>query len=572
VVAQFVVDEIGHGNQTSYRGRREIPHLFADPWNPPHPAAGENKLLSQCLHTLRWLACGMREPRLMRNFALFFCLNAVAWCGANPAGWVPARWDGGPLEVARRNPDAKVREVIAKWYEPATLDLLKGTPINCLLVTFSTGKETDAEVAQRRLVKEYARAAHERGLAVLGIVYPGAESTALATAADEARLDGLVLEGEFPADFSSKLETALHAKNSSAVVIPILSDAAPARTSKAALVAVQGVRPSARNLADMGIRAGASAEPWIESNIWLVESLRPGNEWRPVWVNQEPNPSSEGDYIRCVADGAVGGGRWIVALDDDLRARLFRKDAGALGTWRRMAAYLQFAEDHAEWRMFAPYGNLGIIIDPASKNPDVAEEYLNLITRRHVPYRLIQRAELSAQTLASFQAVLAADLAPATQAERTLLNDFAEKGGLVVTGPSWGGAPKDDPYAEVPLGKGRVAVYKDAPPDAESVSKDLQDLLPPEVIGLRVFNVPTAITSASTSGDGGRVLIQLLNYAGRPIERTTVRFKGVFKRARLYTPEHAPIDLTPAKTANGMTELLIPEVAAWGAVLLDERN
>ncbi len=512
----------------------------------------------------------MRGPRFMRNFALFFCLGSVAWCGGNPAGWVPARWDGGPLEVARRKPDAKVREAIAKWYEPATLDLLKGTPINCLLVTFSTGQEGDT--AQHRLVKEYARAAHERGVAVLGLVYPGVESEALATAADDAHLDGLVLEGEFPADFSGKLEAALHAKNSAAVVIPILTDAAPARTSKAALVAVQGVRPSARDLAEMGIRAGASAEPWIESNIWLVESLRPGNEWRPIWVNQEPNPSSEGDYIRCVADGAVGGGRWVVALDDNLRARLLRKEADALGTWRRIAAYLQFAEDHAEWRGFAPYGNLGIIVDPAGKNQDVSEEYLNLIARRHVPYRLIQRAELSARTLASFQAVLAADLAPATQAERTLLNDFAEKGGLVVTGPSWGGAPKDDPYAELPLGKGRVAVYKDAPPDAEGVAKDMQDLILPEVMGLSVFNVPTAITTASTSGNGGRVLIQVLNYAGRPIQRITVRFNGVFKRARLFTPEHAPVELATAGTDDGRTEVLIPEVAAWGAMLLDERN
>ena len=514
----------------------------------------------------------MRGPKLMRNLALFFCLSSMAWCGGNPASWVPARWDGGPLEVARRKLDAKASEAIAKWYDPATLDLLKDTPVDCLLVTFSTGKETDAEAAQHRLVKDYARAAHERGVAVLGVVYPGGDPAAMATAADDARLDGLVLEGEFPADFSGKLEAALHGKNSSAIVIPILTDAAAGRTSKAALVAVQGVRPSARDLAEMGIKAGPSAEPWIESNIWLVQSMRTGKEWRPVWVNQEPNPSSEGDYIRCVADGAVGSGRWIVALDDDLRARLFRKEAAALTTWHHITAYLQFAEDHAEWRSFAPYGNLGIIVDPAGKNSDVSEEYLNLIARRHVPYRLIQRAELSAQTLASFQAVLAADLAPATPAERTMLNDFAEKGGLVVTGPSWGGAPKDDAYAEVPLGKGRIVVYKDAPPDAETVSKDMQDLLTPEIMGLSVFNVPTAITSASTSDSGGRVLIQLLNYAGRPIQRTTVRFNGVFKRARLYTPEHAPADLAVSKTDDGRTEVLIPEVAAWGAVLLDERN
>jgi len=82
--------------------------------------------------------------------------------------------------------------------------------------------------------------------------------------------------------------------------------------------------------------------------------------------------------------------------------------------------------------------------------------------------------------------------------------------------------------------------------------------------------VPSAITYASTSGN--RVLIQLLNYAGRPIERITLRFNGIFKQARFYTPENAPVDLAASETQNGRTEILIPNLAAWGAVLLEQRN
>ena len=309
----------------------------------------------------------------------------------------------------------------------------------------------------------------------------------------------------------------------------------------------------------MGIRAGASAEPWIDSNIWLVRSFRFGSEWRPVWVNQEPNPASEGDYVRCVADAAVAGGRWIVALDDDLRVNLFHRNADALGTWRRIGAYLKFAEDHAEWRQFAPFGNLGIVIE----NADL-DEYLNLIARRQVPYRLIRRNELSAASLTSFKAVVA--FAAPTEAERKILRDFAERGGVVVAGSSWGGAPKDDTYAEVPVGKGHAVVYKDEPPDPEAVAKDMQDLLAPDVIGMNTFNVPSAITYASTSGN--RVLIQVLNYAGRPIDRITLRCNGIFKQARLYTPENAPVDLVAREAQNGRTEVLIPNLAAWGAVLL----
>lgn len=485
------------------------------------------------------------------------CLSSLAWATPEPARWVPARWDGGPLEVARRNKtDDRVREALAKWYEPSTLDLVENTPINCLLVTFSIGAPSEAEAVQRQMVKAYGRAARKRGIAVLGIVYPGGAASSIAAAAVDAQLDGLVLDGEFPADFVTSLT-----RDYAGIVIPIAPDAASVRTSSAPLLAVQGVRPSARDLADMGIRAGASAEPWIDSNIWLVRSFRFGPEWHPIWVDQEPNPASEGDYIRCVADAAVAGGRWIVSLDDDLRVKLFQKNADALGAWRRIGAYLKFAEDHAEWRQFAPFGNLAIVIE----NGDT-DEYLNLIARRQMPYRLIRRNELSAASLTTFKAVVA--FAAPTEAERKTLRDFAERGGVVVAGPSWGDAPKDDSYAEIPVGRGRVVVYKD--PDPETVAKDMQDLLTPEVIGLNTFNVPSAITYASTNGN--RVLIQVLNYAGRPIERLTLRFNGIFKQARLYTPENAPVDLVATEAQNGRTEVLIPNLTAWGAVLLEKRN
>lgn len=506
-----------------------------------------------------------------------FCLAAVstALAAGDPAGWVPARWDGGPLEVARRSADkvfadASLREASARWYQPATLDLLTGTPVNCLLVTFSAGAGSAVERQQHQLVKDYAQRARQRGIAVLGIIYPGADAAEVAAAAEDAGLDGLVLDGDFSAGFAGRLEAELHAKSSGALVIPIARDAAPLRTAKAPLLAVQGVQPGARNLSDMGIRAGASAEPWIDSNIWLVESFRLGQAWRPVWVNHQPlNPGSQGDYVRFVADAAVAGGRWIVALDDDLRARLFRKDSLGLATWRSITAYLKFAGDHAEWRSFLPYGNVAVILDTAGQNPDLSNEYLNLVTRRHVPYRIIPRGELTAASLASFQAVLALDLAPAAAAERKILCDFAEGGGLVIAGPSWGGAPKDEPYAEVHLGKGRVAVYKDDPPDPESVAKDLADLMDPEVIGFSVFNVPSAITHVSAGGSGRRVLVQILNYADYPAGRVTVRVNGSFKSARLYTPENAPAELALEPAANNRTELLIAKPARWAAVLLE---
>ncbi len=175
-------------------------------------------------------------------------------------------------------------------------------------------------------------------------------------------------------------------------------------------MAVEGVSPSARTLADMGIRGAPSSEPWIEFNSWRVRSLRLSPASRPIWVSQRPEGGSAQEYARCVADAAVAGGRWIVALDDGLRARWRGGDSVTLATWRSIVASLRFAEERPEWRQAPAFGNLGIVVDTASSDADVADEYLKLAARRQIPYRPIVRSQLSASLLAGFRSVLAAHL------------------------------------------------------------------------------------------------------------------------------------------------------------------
>ena len=502
------------------------------------------------------------------------CLPAVLW-GTNqgtPDSWIPAHWPGGPLELERRAKaktapsDPAIREAIATWYDPATLSLLDGSPVNCLLLTWSAGADGVIERQQHQLVKAYAAEAHRRGIAVLGLVYPGADSSQFVAPAVEALLDGLVLDGEFPVGFTEQVTRALASAGSSAVVIPIATDTASIRTARLPVLAVAGVSPSARNLSDMGIRAAPSSEPWIQSNVWLVRSFRLAPAWRPVWISYQPDDGTPTDYARSVADAAVAGGRWIAALDDGLRAKLRRNEAAALAAWQRIGAYLKFAEDHAEWHGFAPYGNLGVIVDTAAQDGEMADEYLKLVARRQVPYRPIARSQLSAALLAGFRAVLATALAPPSAAERTMLTTFAENGGLVVAGPSWGNPPKQEAFAEVPLGKGRVTVYKD--PDPESVARDMRDLLSHREAGVVAFNVPSVITYTSSSGDGKRLLVQLLNYSNSPSTAITIRVSGSFKTARLFTPDAAPAKLAMSP-AEGQIDITIPKLSLWGGLLLE---
>jgi len=343
------------------------------------------------------------------------------------------------------------------------------------------------------------------------------------------------------------------------LVVEIVQDAAPWRWKPAPIVAVAGVAPSGRNLSEMGIRGAPSSEPWIESNIWLVRSLVVASPSRPVWVSSRSENAF--DYTRAVADAAAAGGRWIISLDDALRTKLRARDASALESWRSLSRYLKFAESHAAWRTLAPYGNVGIVLDPSTQ--DLADEYLKLVARRQVPFRVVPRSELNAAAVAKFRALVVTELDPPSAAERKLLQDFAENGGLVIAGPSWGDAPKTAPFAEVPAGKGRVFVYKD--PDPESVARDLKELLSDDDLGVVPFNVPSVITSASGGGPGQPLLVQLLNYFDHPVEAITLRVAGKFRSARLETPEGTAVDL-PLQDAEGRTEVTIPKLLLWAVV------
>jgi hypothetical protein len=495
---------------------------------------------------------------------LLLCTLGVSGLTA-PQAWVPVRWTGGPLELAWRTraktlpADAAVRDALTRWYEPATLTLLEDSSVNCLLVTWSAPADAPVEAQQHQLVKVYAEAAHKRGLAVLGLVYAAGDASKIAADAALAALDGLVLEGEFDPEFPDALRKAA----GSMLVVEIAKDGAPWRWKPAPIVAVAGVAPSARNLSEMGIRGAPSSEPWIQSNIWLVRSFGLAAPSPAVWISSQFENALAVDYARAVADAAAAGGRWIVSLEDTLRAKLRSRDAAALEVWHRVSSYLKFAEGHAAWRALAPYGNVGIVIDPASAKQDFADEYLNLVTRRQVPYRLVARSGLNAVAVAKLRALVATELDPPSAAERKLLHDFAENGGLVIAGPTWGNAPKTEPFVELPAGKGRVVVYKD--PDPETLARDLKELLSDEDLGVVPFNVPSVITLASGGGPGQPLVVQLVNYFDHPVEAITLRVAGKFSSARLETPENAAVDL-PLRDAEGRTEVTIPKLLLWATV------
>ena len=107
-------------------------------------------------------------------------LFALMLALAVPADWVPARWN---------------------WNDPATLDLLQGTPVNCLLLKWNP--------AQSQRLATFAGRAAERRIATLAVIEPKGDTVEQARQAIRAKLTGIVLEGDFPDGAADRVRDAL---------------------------------------------------------------------------------------------------------------------------------------------------------------------------------------------------------------------------------------------------------------------------------------------------------------------------------------------------------------------------
>lgn len=310
------------------------------------------------------------------------------------------------------------------------------------------------------------------------------------------------------------------------------------------LIVREGVTPCVRAISESGAaEATPTSEPWIDSNLWLVRSRRARAGNRPVWlVHKLENPSGD-DYARAIAEAAAAGGRWVVTPDQALVAGLWHEEPGALSTWGRIRAALEFQRKHAEWRSFQPVAVLGVIQDRAAADPDMSDENLKLICRRRIPYRVIERADLTAVALQGLKVVLAADLAPPTAGERKLLAAFARDG--------------------------RTVVYNENRTDPDSLSKELLDLIDIQDLPVRLFNVPSVLPQAAASRDGARLVVELINYATAPAELIVVRVAGEYRAARLLSPGAPPEDLK-TRRSGGRTEVRIASVAVYAAVVFEK--
>jgi len=439
---------------------------------------------------------------------------------AGVADWAPARWASS---------------------DPRTLELLAGTPINCLLLEPAHWSPAFSEEAGRR------------SIATLGVVRPGQETAALAEKAKTARLAGLVLEGDFPPALLSTLA------DSKVLVIEL-----PSRTRMKFDAPITGttqaVWPGINPQEDGAAKAAPSGAPWIDTNSGFLRFVR-AMARGPVWIGYRPPPRTVvplARYFQAIGDAALAGARWIVSLDQDLERRLLARDEAALADWRRIAAHLGYF-DNKDWAAFGPYGHMALVQDVES-GALFSGGILDMIGVKHTPVRPVPIRRLSDQEMKSVQMAVDVDPTLLSPDQKDTLRRFTRAGGTLLTGPPGWRFPRQR--------EDQITLDKEDVEKIDQIWKEVNSLTGRRNLGARLFHVASMLSDLRATADGKRLLLHLVNYSDFPVEGVTVHFLGRFTKATVYEPGVAPRSTAPYEIEDGVG-VEIDKVGVYATLVLE---
>jgi len=469
------------------------------------------------------------------------------------------------LDIARgektKGFTADTAEVLRKWQDPASLAVVQGTPINCLVVSWA------ADAGQQEALKPLIEKGKQAGLGFVGLIEGEANQAAAVAAAQSAGLAAVAMEGDAP--------------GSAGVPVIPWNKAAQVRASASSpiLGVSDGVFPGLPQAASQA--GGPTNLPWVDSNgavLLIARALAPD---KTVWVGFDPPPAAKlaaEAYVLAVADPTSYGARWVISLDDQLRADLTAKTQPAADTWKRLVDTVAFFEQHKQFRSYQPGGRLAVMSNFTGPDYEVGEETVNLLPRLREPCRVMARSRAASASFAGLEAIYYVDKEAPDAALRKKLMAFASGGGILFVPSKWpnpeGSPAPAEPYLLFNMravGKGRLAVCKEDRPDAYDTVADIQNIMSHRNDLLRLYNAPSANFLYETSAQGGQGVIHLLNYSRRPGSDGPLFYvKEPHKSARLVSPEIASAtELQWAPQKAGGAELSLPRLSVYGAIELE---
>jgi hypothetical protein len=422
--------------------------------------------------------------------------------------------------------------VPARWpsADPATLELIRDTPVNCLLI-----EEPQWSV-------KFNDAAAERGVATLAVIRPAGDVMAAAQRIAPAHFAGAVLEGAFDAGVADRLRRFF--ADSKLMLIELPPRARMRLDGGAPIVGTyQGVWPGVETGQDA--KAAPSGAPWIDTNTGFLRYVRAAAPESTVWIANTPptgqiTPAPR--YLQAVADAAITGARWVVALDPDFSRRLLERETRAVADWGRICGLLRYYEDHKEWRKGQPFGQLALVED-ASNGALLSGGVLDMIAVKHTPVRPIPTSHLNSGALVASKMAVNVDPDSLNDHQKEVLKAFTRAGGTLLTGPpGWKfPQPKSD----------QITLEKDDLKKLDEIWRELNSLTGRRNLGARLFNVSSMLSNLTEMRGGEEVLLQLANYSDFPVENVTVHMLGRYSKATLLRPGEARVEIAGYEIEEG---------------------
>jgi hypothetical protein len=429
-----------------------------------------------------------------------------------------------------------------RWHsaEPRSLELLGGTPVNCVLLEPAYWKPEFIQTAQRR------------GIAVLGIIHAPSDLEGVRS----LHFDSLVLEGKF----DNGLASAARATKVPVIELPLRSGIR-FDSQDTILGTTQALWPGVE--AEHGGKSviGPTSTPWIHTNGGFLRFVRAAVN-ATVWVGVRP-PSRTiypwQRYAQAIGDAALVGARWIIALDDDLEARLLGRDPAALNDWQRISSILTYFESHPDWRRYHAYSRMAVI-QSAAGGGLLSGSLLDMLSSQRSCVRVIPPNRLSGETLADTRVLLDVDPESLSTAQSQAIDQFVKAGGLVINPPARWRFPQtsDD----------QIVLERRQADQLQSLWEVTYNATVRKNFGVRTFNTTGILSSVLAAADGKSVLVHLLNFLDFPGEAITIHVLGKWKRARLFRPGFDPTEIPTFPVSEG-TGVEIDSLPLLATVRLD---
>lgn len=438
--------------------------------------------------------------------AAFFLLAAMPQ-------WAPARWNSADVK---------------------SLALLAGTPINCLLLEEQNWKP------------EFIRAAASRDVATLGVLHAAANLSDAARHAAQLKMTGVVLEGDYATDAAEQVRSAVAGTGLAVIELPIRRRMR--LESRDAIIGTsQGLWPGIEIEHGGVVQTGPTSNPWIDTNTGFLRFVRAATD-ATVWIGVRPRRGTAYPVQRyqvAIADAAMSGARWIVALDDDLDRKLLEGDPKALDAWKQITKFLGSFRDRQEWREYRPYSKFALVQD-AESGGLLSASLLDMLTVQHTAVRPIMTRRLSPESLHGARVVLNVDAESISAQQKQALDDFVASGGTVVNPPAGWRFPKTSEQ--------QVSPDRRQMNQIQGIWEVTYNTTARKNFGARTFNTASVLYNLLATSDAKSLLIQLVNYADFAADTVAVQVAGQWKRARLYRPDGSVAELQtyPVREGTGI--------------------